>query len=35
MAEGLVPGEGAEGDDDVEVEEGELRGQPRGAGVAL
>jgi len=35
VAEGLVPGEGAEGDDHAEVEEGELGGQPGGAGVAL
>ena len=35
VAEGLVPGEGAEGDDHAQVEQGELGGQPGGAGVAL
>src|SRR5215207_3312841 len=35
VAEGLVPGEGAEGDDHPEVEQGELGGQPGGAVVAL
>src|SRR5215207_7431816 len=35
VAEGLVPGEGAEGDDHVDVEQGELGGQPGGAVVAL